>query len=151
MAVALEFIDLLIPVALIREKYPGGLEACAADHERLLGRRVWLDEHLFRDGALTLPEIDARIAGWAVLGFKPWSGSGASRCWSELCVVDLRQGGPTMPCAWLAYDADSRIAWYTGTARGAIAGPTRRAAVRRDDLYGPISIVPEGPLSEPLG
>jgi hypothetical protein len=49
MAIALEFIDLIVPISKIREKYPGGCEACLRDHEHLLGGRIWYDEHLFRE------------------------------------------------------------------------------------------------------
>ena len=37
MAIALEFIDFVVPIALIRQKYPGGWEQCLQDHERLIG------------------------------------------------------------------------------------------------------------------
>lgn len=33
MAIALEFIDFIVPIALIRQKYPGGWEQCLRDHE----------------------------------------------------------------------------------------------------------------------
>ena len=51
MAVALEFIDLIVPVAVIRTKYPGGWEQCLRDHEFLIGGCVWFDDHLFSDTA----------------------------------------------------------------------------------------------------
>jgi len=40
MAIALEHIDLVIPIAKIREKYPGGWKQCLRDHEQLFGARV---------------------------------------------------------------------------------------------------------------
>ena len=48
MTIALEFIDFVVPIALIRQKYPGGWEQCLQDHESLIGGRVWFDEHLLR-------------------------------------------------------------------------------------------------------
>jgi hypothetical protein len=41
MAVALDFFDFIVPIAVIREKRPGGWEQCLKDHERLTGGRVW--------------------------------------------------------------------------------------------------------------
>jgi fatty acid CoA ligase FadD36 len=52
MAVRLEHIDLLVPIHLIEEKYPGGFAQCLADHRPLIGRRMWHDGQLLRDGAL---------------------------------------------------------------------------------------------------
>lgn len=37
MAIALEFIDFVVPVDLICQKYRVGWEQCLKDHERLLG------------------------------------------------------------------------------------------------------------------
>jgi len=59
MAVALEFIDLIVPVAVIRTKYPGGWDQCLRDHEFLIGGRVWFDDHLFSDGAMSSRQMVA--------------------------------------------------------------------------------------------
>ena len=40
MAIALEFIDFVVPIALIRQKYPGGWEQCLQDHERLIRESI---------------------------------------------------------------------------------------------------------------
>lgn len=37
MTIALEFIDLIIPIHVIEQKYPGGWAQCLADHEQLIG------------------------------------------------------------------------------------------------------------------
>jgi hypothetical protein len=50
-AVRLEFIDILVPVHVIEDRYPGGLQQCVADHHGLIGRRMWHDGLLLRDGA----------------------------------------------------------------------------------------------------
>ncbi len=54
MAVALEFIDFVVRVDTIRERYPGGWDQCLADQARILGYRVWYDEHLL-GGHATIP------------------------------------------------------------------------------------------------
>ena len=40
MAIALEFIDLIIPISVIEEKYPGGWNQCLLDHAELIGGAV---------------------------------------------------------------------------------------------------------------
>ena len=76
MAVALEFIDFIVPIALIRAKYRGGWEKCLQDHSRLIGGRVWYDEHLFRDGAMSPRDIQSLIDEWEGLGFQPMGSVG---------------------------------------------------------------------------
>ena len=61
MAIALEFIDFVVPIALIRQKYPGGWEQCLRDHERLIGGRVWFDEHLLPDEAMNPTDIASLV------------------------------------------------------------------------------------------
>lgn len=61
MAISLEFNDFVVPISLIWEKYSGGWEQCLADHREDIGGRVWYDEHLFRDGAMGVDDIEALI------------------------------------------------------------------------------------------
>ena len=65
MAIALEFIDFVVPIDTIRRKYPGGWEQCLRDHAGLIGGRVWYDEHLFRDGAMNSDDIMIVVDRWA--------------------------------------------------------------------------------------
>jgi len=121
MAIALEFIDVVIPIAMIRERYPGGWQQCMLDHAALLGRRVWHDQHLFRDGAMSAPEAQALVEGWVTLGFEPMEMRRKGMYWKDLCVVNWRLGGPTLPCDWLAFDASSRTAHLAGVDPGPLA------------------------------
>lgn len=121
MSIALEFIDVVIPIANIRERYPGGWQQCVLDYAALLGRRVWHDQHLFRDGAMSPPEAQALVEGWAILGFEPMGKRRKGAYWKDLCVVDWRSGGPTLPCDWLAFDPSSRTAHLAGAEPGPLA------------------------------
>jgi len=116
--IALEFIDVVIPIAKIRESYPGGWEQCLADYTTLIGRRVWYDRHLFRDGAMDRSEARTLVEGWAVLGFEPIGTRREGQYWKDLCVVEWRRGGPTRPCDWLAFDPSTRTAHLAGTEPG---------------------------------
>lgn len=120
MAIALEFIDFVVPIALIRQKYPGGWEQCLQDHERLIGGRVWFDEHLLRDGAMNPADIESLIEEWASLGFQPTAEIEGQRVWQDCCVVESMLGGLTLPCDWLELSEDGRSAWLKGTQRGNI-------------------------------
>jgi hypothetical protein len=64
MAIALEFIDFVVPIATIREKYPGGWDTCLRDHHELIGGRVWFDTHLFRDGAMSPADVRDLAQRW---------------------------------------------------------------------------------------
>lgn len=119
-AIALEFIDVVVPIARIREAYPGGWEQCLLDYAPLLGRRVWYDRHLFRDGAMSASEARIRVEGWAVLGFEPTGARRQGLYWKDLCVVVWRRGGPTRPCDWLSFDQAGRTAHLAGAEAGPV-------------------------------
>lgn len=127
MAIALEFIDLLIPIVRIEETYPGGWKQCREDYAAAIGRRVWYDEHLFRDGAMDPAQMRTKVEGWAVLGFeitgvRPGRArTPPARYWKDVCVVDWAHGGPTLPCDWLQVDLKSRTAQLAGTDPGPLA------------------------------
>lgn len=126
MAIALEFIDFVVPIALIRRKYPGGWEQCMRDHERLIGGRVWFDEHLLRDGATNPADIASLVEEWTSLGFQPTVEVDEQRIWQDCYVVESMLGGPTLPCDWLEVSEDGRAAWLKGTQPGEIKWRQRR-------------------------
>ena len=122
MAIALEFIDVVVPIRVIRAKYPGGWEQCLRDHQNLVGGRVWYDEHLFRDGAMTPQDAKSLVARWASLGFVPTVEKDGQQAWNDLCVVEVMLGGTTLPCEWLEVDSTRRAAHYRGTEAGVVVG-----------------------------
>lgn len=122
MAVRLEFIDVLVPVHVIEEKYPGGFAQCLADHRALIGRRIWHDGHLLRDGALDPQGAMARVEEWKGRGIEPLMWMDSKLVWKEICVVDARAGGPTVPCDWLQWDPKERVAWLRGIDPGVVIG-----------------------------
>lgn len=101
MAVALEFIDFIVPRSAIEEKYPGGWEKCLKDHAELIGRRAWHDEHLFRDGAMNPRDIQILVEEWIDLGFEAFIEIDGQKHWKDCCVVEHMFGGPTLPCDWI--------------------------------------------------
>ena len=110
MSIALEFIDFVVPIALIRQKYPGGWEQCLKDHERLIGARVWFDDHLLRDGAMNPRDIESLVEEWTDLGFEPTEMIDGQKFWKDCCVLQGMLGGSTLPCDWLEVADDGRSA-----------------------------------------
>ncbi len=143
MAIALEFIDFVVPIAVIRAKYPGGWEKCLEDHAPLFGDpdeqeghgggRVWYDQYLLRDGAMNPWGIERLIEEWKELGFEPFRDlPDGQRIWQDACVVESTRFGPTLPCAWIEVDCDLAIAWLKGTVPGEKASRERpRVGVER--------------------
>jgi hypothetical protein len=121
-AVRLEFIDVLVPVHVINEKYPGGFAQCLADHRPLIGRRMWHDGRLLRDGALDPASARALVEGWQAIGIEPLQWVNGRLAWKDVCVVDTNAGGPTVVCDWLEWDPKRRVAWLRGATRGEAVG-----------------------------
>ena len=100
MAIKLEFLDLIVPIKNIKKKYPGGWKQCLKDHDGLIGGRVWYDEHLFRDGAMSPDDISYLVDWWSEKGLDTQDESDNPK-WLDLCVVQSTFGGPTKPCDWI--------------------------------------------------
>lgn len=126
MAIALEFIDFIVPITVIRQKYPGGWEQCLKDHEFLIGGRVWFDDHLLRDGAMSPGGIGSLVQEWTELGFQPLEDRDGQRIWKDCCVVESLVGGATLACDWLELSEDVCSAYLKGTEPGEIKGRLRR-------------------------
>jgi len=85
MAIELEFINFIVPIEVIKAKYPGGWDACLNDHANLIGGRVWYDDHLFRDGAMNTLDIDVLIERWQKNGLEPFEIVDGQQSWKDLC------------------------------------------------------------------
>ena len=123
MAVRLDCIDLIVPIATIEAKYPGGWAQCLDDHREAIGRRVWYDEHLFRDGAMSPFDMQLKLDEWAAIGFQLYGKRMGKRIWKDVCVVDGLADGPTLPCPWLQVDMAQQCALLVGQPHGDLIGP----------------------------
>ena len=100
MALALEYISLIVPINKIEQYYPGGFEKYKSDHKQSIGGSIWYDEYLVRDGAMSNYEVGRLIQEWESYGLKGVIEVDGQKLWKDLCVVDYF-GGATLPCFWL--------------------------------------------------
>ncbi len=122
MAVMTEFLNLIVPISVIEEKYPGGWERCLKDHSVAIGGRVWFDDYLFRDGAMSPEGIELLLKAWWKMGFECYREKDGKKEWLDLCVYGNRMESSFMPCEWLAEDPQSQSVYLKGTEIGEIKG-----------------------------
>lgn len=123
MAVALEFINFIVPIKNIEAKYPGGWQQCLRDHAPLVGGRVWYDDHLFRVGGMSPMDIKRLAESWETQGFHIIRvEQDGTKHFHDACVVESLAGGSTLPCDWIALTADNVGAYLKGTEPGAMVG-----------------------------
>jgi hypothetical protein len=125
MAIATEFIDFIVPIEVIRKKYPGGWEQCLKDHAQLIDGRVWFDEYLFRDGAMNPMDIESLVERWEAMGFVGIVEKDGKKYWQDICVCEGVFGGATLKCDWLEFDRESRAVYLKGTDIGEVVYPNR--------------------------
>lgn len=122
MAIQMEFIDVVIPISVIKAKYAGGLEQCLEDYKDLIGERVWYDEHLFRDGAMHGRDAEEIVKHWKSIGFDVCEEvDGKPSKWKDVCVHEMIWGA-TLDCDWLERDLKTRSLYLKGTEIGEVIG-----------------------------
>jgi ADP-ribosylglycohydrolase len=107
MPVALEFINFIVPIATIKQKYPGGGEKCLRENSTLC---TWYDEHLFRTGAMNPMDIEDIAKDWESKGFQATAIKNGRKVWKDFCVVES-----DIPCEWLEVDGERWCAYLKGT------------------------------------
>ena len=125
MAIATEFIDFIVPIDTIRNKYPGGWEQCLIDHKHLINGRVWHDKYLFRNGAMNPMDIQSLVECWEAMGFEGIVEKGGKKYWKDMCVCEGVFGRTTLECEWLVIDRKTRSAYLKGTEVGEVVYPAR--------------------------
>ena len=115
MAIMLEFLNLVVPIEVIKAKYIGGWEQCLKDHERYIGNTVWHDDYLFRDGAMNGYDIEVMVDEWTDKGFEPTEEINGKVVWKDLCVMGELGGVCNYTCDWLTYEPKMRAAYLNGT------------------------------------
>jgi len=114
MAVRCEFIDIIVPIANIDRVYPGGFAAFKRDNSSRFGGRLWHDDLLFRDGAMSPVDAKHAIEFWERHGLEPMETIDGRQHWKDLCVVEQMFGGPTLPCDWTEFDRQRGSVYLKG-------------------------------------
>ena len=106
MAVILDYINLIVPIEKIEEHYPGGFSQYKIDLKDSMGREIWYDEYIVRDGAKSEYDIDLLIPEWELCGLKGTVAVDGKDHWADFCVVHPFEGA-TLPCDWLKTEGDT--------------------------------------------
>lgn len=124
MAIKVIYFGVIIPREKVEEcKAIGGLNGILEKQKALIGKRVKVDDYLYKDGAMSPGDIGDIVDFWEVQGLVPTEIKDGKEVWKDLCVVDMASG-PTLPCDWLEVDQSSYpsppIVWMKGKPKGEI-------------------------------
>ena len=111
MPVALEFINIIVPIEVVDRYYPGGFTAFKSEKSDMFGGRLWHDDYLLRDGAMNPMDAKATVDYWQNLGASPQGNVEGKLIWKDVCVVEHMLGGITLPCDWIVLDKDRSCAY----------------------------------------
>ena len=113
MAIECEFFNIIIPISNIDRVYEGGFKKFKSDYIEAFGyNRYRHDEYLFRDGAMNSMDIQMLVDHWEELGLKGAIQVGGNWKWKDFCIVESMLGGPTLPCDWIKFDAETMSVYY---------------------------------------
>ncbi len=107
MAILTEFINFIVPIKVIKAKYPGGWEKCLEDHKRSLGGGVFHDDYLFCDGAMNPLDMKAIVEHWKQLGVEDTYEKDGITYWSDMCVFAGARA--TRKCEWLVVHRNDTV------------------------------------------
>ena len=128
MAVTLEFLNLVIPIKKIEQHYEGGWEQYLDDHQHLIGRRIWFDDHLVRDGAKNPKDMSILIDEWVDIGLRTIEETNGRPRWVDCCVIASVFNKPTLPCNWVQVSSNEWSASLKGHPPGEVIGRAEIAA-----------------------
>ena len=135
MAVLIEALSVVVPVSVLEEKYPGGLEAYERDCPN---QTFCCDGKLTRVGFMTPDDVGAFVMGLQQKGLEPFG----DNCWNDVAVVDQRTHSTTVPCDWLS------CGWkFDGPAFACLRGDDTAPF----DIYIPAGWQFEGSISQTCG
>lgn len=125
MAVRLQFINLVVPVATLERvfKSEGGFRGFLESQGLLLGELLWHDGRLCRaEGAMNWPDVDEMVERWEGHGLQGLVGAAPHQWWKDFAICASGRGA-TFPCDWLRYDAADNCVYLSGTEKGEVVGP----------------------------
>jgi hypothetical protein len=102
--------------------YPGGFAAFKIENASMFGGRLWHDDHLLRDGAMSPRDVGLVVDSWTSQGLEPTEIRDGLQVFKDLCVVEHMFGGPTLPCASLEFDGERACVYLKGAASEPVVG-----------------------------
>ena len=102
MTVHIEFLNLIIPIRIIKNKYPGGWKSFLRFYREDIGKIAWFDDHLFRYGAMSAEVIYSELDRLEKLGFISVEQRGDTKFWCDVCVLACLQENKIL-CDWIEY------------------------------------------------
>ena len=109
MAIPTECINFIVPIEVIKAKYPGGWEQCLLDYSHLLQGRCWHDDFLFRNGAMNPMDMERLAKRWEAMGFVSTQEKVGKTKWADFCFYE-ELCGSAYPCDWLVEAPDGVVA-----------------------------------------
>lgn len=125
MAVYCEFINFIIPIKTVDAVYPGGFEQYKKDNPHGFAFRMWHDDFLLRDGAMSPLDMADIVESWEKLGLQGSVEVDGKKQWKDFCVVEAVQGGPTLPCDWVEFDPKDDSVYIKGAEKGEVVWPNK--------------------------
>lgn len=128
MAIKVIFYSVVIPLENVeRCKTIGGVKGILEKQKAFVGKRVLVDDYLYKDGAMGAGDIEDIAYFWRDQGLTLTEFKDGKEVFKDLCVVDMLSG-PTLPCEWLEFDRsgypDPPIVWMKGKPKGEIVWRT---------------------------
>ena len=121
MAVLIMFTNVVVPVSVLEERYPGGFAGyrrdCAGD------RSYCCDGHLTRVGFMSADDVEDFVCDLERKGLQLQENG----TWKDAAVVDVLAKAPTLPCDWVHVDK-SPVSSDFGYSVGGQEGDTLSAA-----------------------
>jgi len=117
-AVLAEFLNVIVPVRALEERYPGGVEGYA---RACPNQTFCRDEHLTRIGFMSPADVESFVTSLITDTSLRLRDGGR---FVDIAVVDTLFG-PSAPCAWLEFGVrdDCPQCWLSGTEPGVVAAP----------------------------
>lgn len=139
MAVLIEAISVIVPLATLERAYPGGVRGYAADCPNAT---FVLDHYVTRVAFMTPADVGQFVERLKSAGLTFEQGG---EC-VDVAVVDERHG-PTVQCSWLAFDRTPEghaRCWLAGADPGDLAVPASWLPERAEQLrYVPLNEIDE--------
>lgn len=119
MAIQLEYINVIIPLEVIREKLGEGY---IEENSLMAYVTNWSDGVLFREGCMNEMDLGDILDKWEAAGLELLTVVEGEKQWKDVCVV-YSGHGPSYPCGWIEYDKEKNTVWLKGIEPGETAGP----------------------------